>query len=240
MSNKSIAVITDIHGNSSALNAVLRDIDENEKIEHIYCLGDLIAIGHETNEVLEVLLSRNDVSYVLGNHDVSILNIFNGQEPGSSGEEREHHYWIANNMDEKYVSFIRQMPKRLETMINGKKCLFQHYHLNDENQFLSIDSAPTASKLDNIYSNEDVDIVCFGHHHTLHHFRSSKSTYINPGSVGCNSKAVAHYSIINIDDNGCINCTFKEIQFDNRDFLLKYYEYDVPAKDTLLSIFHGN
>ncbi|WP_084723795.1 metallophosphoesterase family protein [Virgibacillus chiguensis] len=60
--SKNIAVLTDIHGNSSALNAVLKDIDEQGNIEHIYCLGDLIAIGHETNQVLEGLLSRNDIS----------------------------------------------------------------------------------------------------------------------------------------------------------------------------------
>jgi len=238
--SKNIAVITDIHGNNSALKAVFRDIDEQRSIEHIYCLGDLIAIGHETNQVLGNLLSRNDISYVQGNHDESILNIINGKEPGSRGEARDHHYWIAKNMDEKYISFINNMPKRIGTTINGKKFLFLHYHLNDQNQFISIDSTPTAAKLDSSYVSEDVDIVCFGHHHILHHFRGSNKIYINPGSLGCNSKPVANYAIINIKDDGCINCTFKEVLYDNQEFLLNYYEYDVPAKEALLNIFHGN
>lgn len=239
MSNN-IAVITDIHGNNSALKAVLREIDEQRNIEHIYCLGDLIAIGHETNQVLGNLLSRNDISYVQGNHDESILKIFNGVEPGSHGEERDHHYWIAKNMDKDYIRFINKIPKKIKTTINGKKFLFLHYHLNGQNQFLSIDSNPSATKLDNIYVNEDVDVVCFGHHHTLHHFKGSHGIYINPGSLGCNSKPVANYVIINIKDDGCINCTFKEIQYDNQEFLLNYYKYDVPAKEALLNIFHGN
>ncbi|HLQ71923.1 MAG TPA: metallophosphoesterase, partial [Bacillota bacterium] len=79
---RNIAVITDIHGNSSALKAVLSDIEKERQIEHIYCLGDLIAIGHETNEVLQELYSRNDVSYVLGNHDKAVIHILNGKEPG--------------------------------------------------------------------------------------------------------------------------------------------------------------
>ncbi|WP_141130693.1 metallophosphoesterase [Virgibacillus dokdonensis] len=52
--SKNIAVLTDIHGNSSALNAVLKDIDEQGNIEHIYCLGDLIAIGHEMFTVEDI------------------------------------------------------------------------------------------------------------------------------------------------------------------------------------------
>lgn len=68
-------------------------------------LRDLIAIGHETNQVLEELRSRKDVSYVLGNHDEAILNILNGEEPGSQGEERDHHYWIAKNMNREFITF---------------------------------------------------------------------------------------------------------------------------------------
>ncbi|WP_084723798.1 metallophosphoesterase family protein [Virgibacillus chiguensis] len=184
--------------------------------------------------------SQEMIFHVQGNHDESILNIFHGVEPGSSGEERDHHYWIAKNMDKEYISFINKMPKRIEITINGKKFLFLHYHLNDKNQFLSIDNNPSATKLDNFYVNEDADIVCFGHHHILHHFRGSHRIYINPGSLGCNSKPVANYAIINIKNDGCINCTFKEIQYDNQEFLRDYYKYNVPDKEALLSIFHGN
>jgi predicted phosphodiesterase len=54
--SKKIALISDIHGNSSALKAVLKKIEEDIGIEHIYWLGDLIGIGYETNEVLELFL----------------------------------------------------------------------------------------------------------------------------------------------------------------------------------------
>lgn len=63
-----IAVLTDIHGNFPALKAVLEDID-HQRIDHIYCLGDLIAIGPYVNEVLEALFSLQDISIVAGNHD---------------------------------------------------------------------------------------------------------------------------------------------------------------------------
>ncbi|MGA9227014.1 MAG: metallophosphoesterase family protein [Mesobacillus sp.] len=61
------AVITDIHGNAPALTAVLNEIHRMKKIEQIYCLGYLIGIGPDTNELLEILYSRIDVSMITGN-----------------------------------------------------------------------------------------------------------------------------------------------------------------------------
>lgn len=237
---RKIAVITDIHGNSSALKAVLSDIERDSQIDHIFCLGDLIAIGHETNQVLERLYLRKDISYVLGNHDEAIINILNGKEPGSDGEEREHHYWIARDMNQKFFSFLSDIPKRLECVINNKKILFLHYHMNNSNQFLSIDTNPSALKLDDLYKTVDADIVCFGHHHVLHHFKGKHRVYLNPGALGCNSRPVATYAIISIKDDGCVDCNVKEVAYDNKKFLLNYHRYNVPAKNTLLRIFHDN
>ncbi|MFE6167988.1 metallophosphoesterase family protein [Viridibacillus arvi] len=200
----------------------------------------MIAIGHETNQVLEELSSRKDVSYVLGNHDEAILNILNGEEPGSQGEERDHHYWIAKNMNREFITFLSEMPKRLEGMINGKKILFLHYHLNECNQFLCIDTNPSVTKLDDLYKNEDADIICFGHHHVLHYFKGNNRIYLNPGALGCNSRPIATYATISIEDDGCVNCNVKEVGYNNQEFLVNYFRYDVPAKNTLLRIFHGN
>lgn len=54
-----IGVITDIHGNAPALKAVLNKLDKRRDIEHIYCLGDMVGIGPDTNEVLKILFAGN-------------------------------------------------------------------------------------------------------------------------------------------------------------------------------------
>lgn len=132
------------------------------------------------------------------------------------------------------------MPNKLKTTINGLQFLFTHYHLNDEEELLPIDDSSSARKMDRLYESEDVDVVCFGHHHILHHIRSSKRIYVNPGALGCNTKACAPYAIIQIEKQGCINCTFKEVSYNNEKFLLDYENKNVSAKDTLLRIFYGN
>lgn len=180
--DKNIAIITDIHGNSSALQAVLTKLDQEKRVDHIYCLGDLIGIGHETNEVLELLLSRNDISIVMGNHDEAVLNIIAGNDPGSAGEEKKHHKWIASRLDSKFISALSKIPKSIHANYNGRNFLFVHYHLNEQGNFLPIEFQPSAEKLDTIYQKSNADIVCFGHHHVIHHFKSKEKLYLNPSS----------------------------------------------------------
>lgn len=62
------ALLADIHGNAQALQAVLQNIEERG-IEKIYCTGDLIGIGHQTNEVLQLLSMLPHCEIVSGNHD---------------------------------------------------------------------------------------------------------------------------------------------------------------------------
>lgn len=64
-----IAIISDIHGNMEALQAVLEDIDDFG-VEEIHCLGDNIGYGPEPEAVVDALCRRGIVS-VLGNHELA-------------------------------------------------------------------------------------------------------------------------------------------------------------------------
>ncbi|WLD94389.1 metallophosphoesterase [Alkalihalobacillus sp. AL-G] len=125
-----IAIFTDVHGNFPALNAVLDDIDKRQEIDHIFCLGDMIAIGPDTNEVLEALFARNDISMITGNHDEAVLALINGEEhPKSHIHVREHHEWIAERMDKSYIAQLEKIPRLIKKNIFGNSLLFIHYHI---------------------------------------------------------------------------------------------------------------
>lgn len=239
MENK-IAVIADIHGNLSALEAVLKEIEKDKRIEHIFCLGDLIGIGYETNEVLEMLISRNNISFVMGNHDEAILDIIAGRKPYSKGKELHHHEWIASRLDRKFIPFLTEIPTGLHITYNGKRLLFIHYHLNEQGDFSAVDYEPTEEKLDTIYQTSNVDIVCFGHHHVVHHFKSKERLYLNPSSLGCYHKPLAAFAILAIGESGDINLTLKEVPYNNKEFLLGYRKLNVPDSDYILKVFHGD
>src|SRR5512147_3013795 len=61
------AIISDIHSNLEALQAVLDDI-EKRGIDTIYCLGDVIGYGPNPRECLDLVIEKTKLC-VLGNHD---------------------------------------------------------------------------------------------------------------------------------------------------------------------------
>lgn len=106
-----IGVITDIHGNYFALKEVLAEL-ERYPVDLIYCLGDLITIGPQTNEVLETLFTLDPIKIILGNHDEHVLAILDGKEvPKTSKGEKEHHEWIAETINPQFVKGLRDLPR---------------------------------------------------------------------------------------------------------------------------------
>ena len=66
-----IAVVSDIHANLHALEAVLEAIDADPPDE-LWCLGDLVGYGPRPNEVVDVIRERAGLCLV-GNHDLGVL-----------------------------------------------------------------------------------------------------------------------------------------------------------------------
>jgi predicted phosphodiesterase len=66
-----VAVISDVHANYHALEAVLEQIDA-ERVDAVWCLGDVVGYGPLPNECCDVVRQRSDVCLV-GNHDLVAL-----------------------------------------------------------------------------------------------------------------------------------------------------------------------
>lgn len=65
-----IGIISDIHSNLEALEAVLRSL-ETDRVDKIVCLGDIVGYGASPKECCEIIMSICDVC-ILGNHDAAI------------------------------------------------------------------------------------------------------------------------------------------------------------------------
>ena len=113
-----LAIISDIHGNWDALQAVLQDMD-NAAIDSTVCLGDNIGYGPEPNEVIEALQQRN-IPSVLGNHEMVVrqperLSWFNPTARQSLSLTIER---LSENS--------RQYISRMETVRVDHGCRFVH------------------------------------------------------------------------------------------------------------------
>lgn len=68
-----IAIISDIHGNLPALNAVLDDIAKHESVEQIVSLGDIAGYYPFVNECIKVLIEVDAIN-LMGNHDFYLVS----------------------------------------------------------------------------------------------------------------------------------------------------------------------
>jgi len=68
-----IALISDIHGNLDALQAVFRHIDDQGDVEAVHCLGDVVGYGPEPEGCIDLLRERCDAT-LMGNHDFALIN----------------------------------------------------------------------------------------------------------------------------------------------------------------------
>jgi diadenosine tetraphosphatase ApaH/serine/threonine PP2A family protein phosphatase len=67
-----ILVISDIHANATALDAVLKDAGS---VDEIWCLGDLVGYGPDPNEVVDRLRSLPKLTCLMGNHDAAVAGL---------------------------------------------------------------------------------------------------------------------------------------------------------------------
>jgi diadenosine tetraphosphatase ApaH/serine/threonine PP2A family protein phosphatase len=99
-----IAVLSDIHANLRAFQAVLADIDETGA-DAIWCLGDIVGYGPSPNECCALARERATVS-LCGNHDLGVIGALDlGSFSGEAGiaarwtQEQlapEHRGWLAS------------------------------------------------------------------------------------------------------------------------------------------------
>lgn len=239
------AILTDIHGNIDALNEVLSDIDNRTDIDHIYNLGDNIGVGHCTNEVLEAVTSRKDMTYIAGNHDEAIMSVVNNEPYPESLKSKfyEHHQWIVEHLDSKYYTFLNELKREFTKEIDGLKFYFTHYRILDENMDKHISEDPFEPIVDpslehvhGLFNGVDADFVTFGHNHVLHHFDEIETIYFNPGSVGLNNGAYAVYGIVEVKD-GAINVERVKVPYDNQPFLEGFDDKKVPGKQLIFESF---
>ena len=97
-----VAVVSDIHGNLHALEAVLSAVDALEPDE-LWCLGDIVGYGPRPNECCRIVRERASVCLV-GNHDLGVLGTIDLAE--FSGEAATAAYWTRSILDDDARSFL--------------------------------------------------------------------------------------------------------------------------------------
>lgn len=163
-----LALISDIHGNLAALEAVLARLDALG-VSDILCLGDVAGYYAELDACVDLLRQRN-IPSLMGNHDGYIA--YNEPCPRSNSANRSLEYQRAN-MRADTLNWLQSQP--LKRSRGTLECV--HAGWNDP---LDEYTTPTDSYFDPLPG----DVFASGHTHVQYIWRGVHKSYCNPGSVG--------------------------------------------------------
>ncbi len=177
-----IALISDIHGNLVALEAVLTDIKE-EHPDQIVCLGDVAAIGPQPREVIAQLKALN-CSVVMGNTDVWLLNPPPLHEVTDENSRRvaEIVHWGAEQLSPADLDFLRTFQPTVEMPLGDGASLLC-YHGSPHSNTDRIESTTSEDELDRMLAGFNATVMAGGHTHAQMLRRHRDVIVINPGSV---------------------------------------------------------
>lgn len=235
-----IAVISDIHGNMQALEAVLADI-KKENCEKIFCLGDLAMGGPEptrTIELIKKLYEDSNFELIQGNTDEMIaqpevsIPLLKSKFP-IMGEALENDVEIIPaNLKE----FLNNLPKQKEIEIEGVKILLVHGspRKNDEN----ISPDLPIEKIEEMLEGVTTDLIFCGHTHIPCGYQTTKKqTVVNDGSVGrpFTPNPQACYVIADFS-NGSFEISHKFINYDREKAAAILAKRDFKDADKLAKV----
>lgn len=179
-----IAIISDIHGNLEALKTVLKDI-KKRKINHIYCLGDIIGKGMHSEECLNLIRQECQIM-VRGNWEEFISK---DKKIFSKKRDITRYEFLESQLSKENLEYLKSLPFSYDFYLSGRRIrIFHATPLDTISSVLSMDT------LENYYhqflpseymsNKENADIVIYGHIHMQYMQKLYNRTLINAGSVG--------------------------------------------------------
>src|SRR5687768_11630405 len=240
-----IAIISDMHGNDLAFEAVEADL-QNQKIDQSVCLGDAIQGGPQPAAVVQ-RLRRLNCPVVMGNADAWLIS---GEETADEGipPERlrkmgEIRTWSLSQLAEEDLDFIATFQPTVTIKLEeGLELLcFHGSPASFDDIILPAASEEEFQKLLGAYTDR---ILTGGHTHAQQIRRIGKYFFFNPGSVGFayshnqpddefRADPWAEYAILTAE-NGQVSLEFRRIPFNAKELIRIYRESGRPfAEDAI-------
>ncbi len=102
-------ILSDIHSNLTALQAVL---DDAAPFDRVFCLGDVVGYGPDPNECIDALRELPELACVKGNHDAAILGEIDIH--AFNNDARVSLEWLVSQLMPENYRWLRECPEKLE------------------------------------------------------------------------------------------------------------------------------
>ena len=184
-----VAIVSDIHGNLHALEAVLEAIDRDAP-DAIWCLGDLVGYGPRPNRCCAVVAERADFC-LIGNHDLAVLGRLDLDDfqPDAALSAR----WTTAALEDEPRAYLESLES------NGEREGVGLFHASPRDPVWEYVLTPEVAAASMAAASQELVLV--GHSHVALHYRVSDGMLLlagdgthlglagdrwllNPGSVG--------------------------------------------------------
>lgn len=236
-----IAVLSDIHGNTTALNAVLEDA-LSLQVDEYWLLGDILMPGTGRKNILETLADLPITAQVLGNWEYSLWRACHRKldetKPSLRYLLRQCQY-IMEEVSQEEIDALQNYPLQIHRQF-GDLTIGLSHHLPDKNWGRELIHLGKQEDFDRLVTDPACDIAVYGHiHQQLLRYGSGGQLILNPGSIGqpfflsSNHRRDlrAQYMILEFDEKGLKDVDFRRVDYDvqaelqlAKDLNLPYYQ----------------
>lgn len=236
-----IAVLSDIHGNTTALNAVLEDA-LSLQVDEYWLLGDIIMPGTGRKNILETLADLPITAQVLGNWEYSLWRACHRKldetKPSLRYLLRQCQY-IMEEVSQEEIDALQNYPLQIHRQF-GDLTIGLSHHLPDKNWGRELIHLGKQEDFDRLVTDPACDIAVYGHiHQQLLRYGSGGQLILNPGSIGqpfflssnLRRDLRAQYMILEFDEKGLKDVDFRRVDYDvqaelqlAKDLNLPYYQ----------------
>ncbi|ORO80191.1 metallophosphoesterase [Streptococcus oralis] len=219
-----IAVLSDIHGNTSALEAVLADAKATE-VDEYWLLGDVLMPGTGRRRILNLLADLPITVRVLGNWEDSL---WRGLHRKLDLTKASHRYllrqcqYILEEISPEEIKDLHNQPMQVHRQFGDLTVGITH-HLPDKNWGRELIHTGKQEDFDRLVTEPHASIAVYGHiHQQLLRYGSDGQLILNPGSIGqpffldarLRKDLRAQYMILEIDEAGLADVDFRRVDYD--------------------------
>lgn len=183
------AVVSDIHGNLSALQAVLAEID-SEGVDQVVNLGDILSGPLQPADTADLLMARGFVT-ITGNHERQLLAL---QDRGRAFDPLSSDGYAAAQLQPRHWDWLRSLPAQHwlapdVLLVHGTPASDLHYFLETPTAGFEPGGSPgvraaTQPEVRQRLGGTQASLVLCGHTHMSRLMQCDGTLVCNPGSVG--------------------------------------------------------
>jgi predicted phosphodiesterase len=222
-----IALLSDVHANLPALEAVLADIDARCDTDATFHLGDLVGYAPWPNEVVACLAERA-IAGVAGNYDSTVATRYKHcgcryEDAVQEALSHQSYAWTLDHVNDETRRRLAALPFRIDlrprgghvsgpaiTLVHGNQTLNTVYVTEDR-------SDDFLSKMGAALGARSGDVVAFGHTHKPWTRIVDGVRFVNAGSVGRPKDGDwrAGYVVLSVSDvGGDVGVEFRRVEYE--------------------------